>query len=165
MNIGSNDYDFYLFLTPPDQVAAGLPQEIANVVGSIATAVAQLEAAGVKKIVLYTLPDFALTPNAVAEGPDVVALVHQIDLIHNAAIRQLAAAYPNVQLVDLFQLTEAFAADPHSFGFSADLSAELSLVQASPSPAFAPNEVGVFRRRASRPPPPMASSRPFPTPR
>jgi phospholipase/lecithinase/hemolysin len=144
LNIGSNDYDFYLFLTPPDQVATGLQQEIAGVVRSIASAVAQLEAAGVKKIVLYTLPDFALTPNAVAEGPDVVALVHQIDLIHNAAIRQLAAAYPNVQLVDLFQLTEAFAADPRSFGFSADLSVELSMVQASPSPPFAPNEVAFF---------------------
>jgi len=41
-------------------------------------------------------------------------------------------------------LTEAFAADPTGFGFTADLSTELKIVQASATPAFAANEVAFY---------------------
>jgi len=143
LNIGSNDYDFYLALTPTITLA-GVQTEIQNVVSSIGAAVAQLTAAGVQDIVLYTLPDFGLTPNAAAEGATVQALVHQIDLVNNASLKQLASAYANVRIVDIFALTEAFAADPTGFGFTADLSTELKIVQASATPAFAANEVAFY---------------------
>ncbi len=90
------------------------------------------------------MPDFALTPNAAAEGAEGQALVHQIDVSHNTALEQLAAAYPNVRLVDVYALTEAFAADPTGFGFTAPLSTELMKVQSASPVAFAPNEVAFY---------------------
>jgi phospholipase/lecithinase/hemolysin len=143
LNIGSNDYDFYVTQTPTI-TQAGVQTEIQNVVSSIDDALAQLTAAGVGNIILYTLPDFALSPNAVAEGPTAQALVHQIDVANNAELKQLASGYSNVRVVDIFALTEAFAADPQGFGLTASLSTELMNVQASATPAFAPNEVAFY---------------------
>ncbi len=115
INIGSNDYDAFLFYGLDPQTIQSF---VANVVGSIEQAVDALTQAGVQHIVLFTLPDFGITPNAQAAGPQVAAFAHEIDLINNAALQQVAASHPNVQLVDVFQLTEAFAADPQSFGFN-----------------------------------------------
>jgi phospholipase/lecithinase/hemolysin len=141
INIGRNDYDAFFFLgLDPSTIQS----YIANVVGSIEQAVDALTQVGVEKIILYTLPDFGITPNAQAEGPQVVAEVHAVDLVNNAALHQIAASHPNVELVDVFQLTEAFAADPNAFGFNADLTLELRDVQAASTHQFAPNELAFF---------------------
>jgi phospholipase/lecithinase/hemolysin len=141
INIGSNDYDAFFFFGLDPQT---IQSYVASVVGSIDQAVGALTQAGVDKIILFTLPDFGISPNAQAEGSAVVAAVHQVDIINNAALAQIAASHPNVQLVDVFQLTEAFAADPHSFGFGADLNLTWRDVLASGSHAFAPNEIAFF---------------------
>jgi phospholipase/lecithinase/hemolysin len=141
INIGSNDYDAFFFLGLDPQT---IQSYVANVVGSIEQAVDALTQAGVEKIILYTLPDFGITPNAQAEGPQVVAMVHAVDLINNAALHQIAASHPNVQLVDVFQLSEAFAADPQAFGFNHDLNVTWRSVLASGTHQFAPNELAFF---------------------
>jgi len=140
INIGSNDYS--AFLQSPNPQA--IPALVHNVVGSIAQAIDALTHVGVDKIVLFTLPDFGITPAAQAQGPQAVALAHALDLANNAALAQMAAGHANVQLVDEFQLTEAIAADPHSFGFSASLNQTWVGQLAAGSHQFAPNEVGFF---------------------
>jgi len=64
----------------------------------------------------------------------------------------MAASHPNVQVVDVFQLSEAFFADPHSFGFSANLNQTwVGQLAAAGSHQFAPNEVAFLT--AFTPPP------------
>ena len=106
INIGSNDYQGFLQSTPPTPQT--IQAEVQNVVGSIAQAIDTLTLAGVEKIVLFTLPDFGITPAAQARGADAVALAHALDVANNTALTQMAASHPNVQAVDVFQLSEAF---------------------------------------------------------
>jgi Ca2+-binding RTX toxin-like protein len=117
---------------------------VASVIGSIAHAIDTLTQAGVENIILFTLPDFGITPNAHAAGPQAVAFAHALDVINNSALLQMAAQHSNVQVVDVFQLTEAFAADPQSFGFNQDLNLTWRGVLASGTHQFAPNEVAFF---------------------
>jgi Ca2+-binding RTX toxin-like protein len=63
---------------------------------------------------------------------------------NNAALRQLAAAMPNVELVDEFQISDVLAADPHALGFRADLTATWQDLLDAGSIRFAPNEVAFF---------------------
>jgi phospholipase/lecithinase/hemolysin len=142
INIGSNDYQGFLQSTPP--TLPNIQAEVQNVVGSIAQAIDTLTHAGVEKIVLFTLPDFGITPAAQALGPAAVALAHLLDVANNAALEQMAASHPNVQVVDIFQLSEALFADPHSFGFSANLNQTWVGQLAAGSHQFAPNEVAFF---------------------
>jgi len=139
INIGSNDYQGFLQSTLPNPQT--IQAEVQNVVGSIAQAIDTLTHAGVEKIVLFTLPDFGITPAVQAQGPEAVAFAHALDVANNTARAQMAASHPHVQVVDVFQLSEAFFADPHSFGFSADLN---QTWVAAGSRKFAPNEVAFF---------------------
>ena len=107
INIGSNDYQGFLQSTLPKNPQT-IQAEVQNVVGSIAQAIDTLTHAGVEKIVLFTLPDFGITPAAQARGADAVALAHALDVANNTALTQMAASHPNVQAVDVFQLSEAF---------------------------------------------------------
>ena len=63
-------------------------------------------------------------------------------MANNAALVQMAASHPNVQVVDVFQLSEAIFADPHSFGLT-DLQVPWLNLPATGT-QFAPNEVGFF---------------------
>ena len=117
INIGSNDYQGFLQSTLPKDLQT-IEAEVQNVEGSIAQAIDTLTHAGVEKIILFTLPDFGITPAAQAQGPVVAAFAHALDVANNAALEQMAASHPNVQVVDIFQLSEALFADPHRFGFS-----------------------------------------------
>jgi phospholipase/lecithinase/hemolysin len=139
INIGSDDYLGYLEAEPP-QTPAAVQAMVSDVVGAIAQAVTELTQAGAKKILLFTLPDFAITPAAVAYGPAFQALVHAIDVANNAALTQIAANSPNVKLVDLFALSDALAADPASFGFTAPVTTQL----ATGSQQYASNEIAFF---------------------
>ncbi|HTE92235.1 MAG TPA: SGNH/GDSL hydrolase family protein, partial [Bradyrhizobium sp.] len=140
INIGSNDYQGFLQSENPQTIE----EEVQNVVGSIAQAIDTLTHAGVEKIVLFTLPDFGITPAVQALGPEAVEFAHALDVANNTALAQMAASHPNVQVVDVFQLSEAFFADPHSFGFSADLNQTWVGQLAAGSHQFAPNEVAFF---------------------
>jgi len=144
INIGSNDYQGFLQSNLPKNPQT-IQAEVQNVVGSIAQAIDTLTHAGVEKIVLFTLPDFGITPAAQAQGPEAVAFAHALDVANNTALTQMAASHPNVQVVDVFQLSEAFFADPHSFGFSANLNQTwVGQLAAAGSHPFAPNAVPFF---------------------
>ena len=95
-------------------------------------------------IILFTLPDFAFTPNAQAAGPQVAAFAHQLDLINNAALVQMASTHPNVQVVDIFKFSETVFTDPAAFGFNPNLNTEWTQQLASGSHQFAPNELAFW---------------------
>jgi phospholipase/lecithinase/hemolysin len=143
INIGSNDYEGFLQSNLPKDPQT-IQTLVQNVVGSIAQAIETLTDAGVDKIILFTLPDFGVTPAAQAQGPQVVAFAHALDMANNAALEQMAASHPNVQVVDVFQLSELLFADPHGFGFSANLNQTWVGQLATGSTQFAPNEVAFF---------------------
>src|SRR3981189_2851736 len=65
INIGSNDYQGFLQSENPQTIE----EEVQNVVGSISQAIDTLTHAGVEKIILFTLPDFGITPAVQALGP------------------------------------------------------------------------------------------------
>ncbi|MBV9432176.1 MAG: hypothetical protein JO137_10165 [Hyphomicrobiales bacterium] len=146
IDIGSNDYINFL------QSGASLskaPQVISSVVSSVATAIDALTAAGVQKIALFTLPDLSVTPEfqTLAAGSSapagLLALARELDVANNQAFAQLAASHPNVQLVDIFKLTDAVAADPANFGFS-DITTPLIDLNPTELMNLAPNEVAFF---------------------
>jgi len=73
-----------------------------------------------------------------------VAFVHELDLINNAALEQMASTHPNVQLVDAFQISEAAFADPTAFGFNPNPSFTWTEQLAAGTHQFAPNEIAFF---------------------
>jgi Ca2+-binding RTX toxin-like protein len=117
---------------------------VSDVVGHVAQAVAELTQAGAKKIILFTLPDFAITPAAIAAGPEAQALAHALDVANNAGLVQIAAASPNVKLVDVFALSDVSAADPASFGFIAPVTTTWTGQLAANSQTYASNEIAFF---------------------
>jgi phospholipase/lecithinase/hemolysin len=140
--IGNDDYINYL--------ESGLPKDaqtaqnlVSDVVTNIGNAIGDLTAAGVEKIALFTLPDLGITPEIQALGPDAVTLAHELDVLNNTALKQLAASLPNVQVVDIFQLSKAVASDPLSFGLTDGTVPMIDLI-ATGSTEFAPNEIGFF---------------------
>jgi phospholipase/lecithinase/hemolysin len=147
INIGGNDYVAFL-----RAAAAGLvlptPQTIHafvdGVVASIADAIDTLTQAGIEKIVLFTLPDLGLSLDAQAGGPLAVELAHAVAAANNAALEKIAASHPNVEVVDVFQASEALYADAQSFGFIAPLHVSWVGLQLAHSTQFAPNEVASF---------------------
>jgi phospholipase/lecithinase/hemolysin len=143
INIGSNDYSGFLTSSIPKD-PAHIGAFVASVVGSIDHAIDQLTDAGVDHIILFTLPDFAFTPNAQAAGPQVAAFAHQLDLINNAALVQMASTHPNVQVVDIFKFSETVFTDPAAFGFNPNLNTEWTQQLASGSHQFAPNELAFW---------------------
>jgi phospholipase/lecithinase/hemolysin len=116
--------------------------KVTDVVASINQAIGELTNAGVQKIILFTLPDLGQTP--AAENSGAAQLAHELAVANNAALMQMAASHPNVQVVDVFQLSETVFADPHSFGLTADLNVTWLDLLAAGSTQFAPNEVGFF---------------------
>jgi phospholipase/lecithinase/hemolysin len=143
INIGSNDYSGYLETNPPVTPAA-LQAAVSDVVGHVAQAIAELTQAGAKKIVLFTLPDFAVTPNAIAAGSEAQALAHALDVANNAGLAQIAAASPNVKLVDVFALSDVLAVDPAIFGFTAPVTTTWLGQLAAGSQQYASNEIAFF---------------------
>jgi hypothetical protein len=140
--VGNNDYLNYLESNLPKdaQTAQGI---VTNVVTSIGQAIGELTSAGVEKIALFTLPDLAITPEFKALGRAAAAFAQGLDIANNTALEGLAASHPNVQLVDMFKLSEAVGADPLSFGLT-DATVPMVDLLAAHSTLFAPNEIGFF---------------------
>lgn len=143
INIGSNDYDGFLLSSIPKD-PAHIGAFVASVVGSIDHAINELTDAGVDHIILFTLPDFGFTPNAQAAGPQVAAFAHQLDVINNSALLQMASTHPNVQVVDIFKFSETVFTDPAAFGFNPHLNTELEQQVLAHGHQFAPNELAFW---------------------
>jgi phospholipase/lecithinase/hemolysin len=137
--IGNNDYLNYLQTLPnPPETVQNL---VADVAANIDTAINDLTQAGVRKIALFTLPDLAVTP-AFQSDPGAAASAQALVVLNNTALEQLAASHPKVQVVDIFKLSDAVAADPLSFGFTDSTVPMIDLPQPGLNPA--PNEVAFF---------------------
>lgn len=146
IDIGSNDYINFLESGAP---ATAVPEVVKSVISSVEIAIDALTAAGVQKIALFTLPDLSVTPEiqALAQNPSappgLLMLARDLDVATNQAFAQLAASHPNVQLVDIFKLTDAVAADPENFGFS-DISTPMIDLLSAGVTNLAPNEIAFF---------------------
>jgi phospholipase/lecithinase/hemolysin len=145
--IGNNDYLNY---TPS---AANPPAaEIAAVIGKIQAAILTLQANGVEKFVVFTLPHFSITPAGqfllANGGAAQVAGADAIIDASNAALQQLVAgdnaAGLRVTLVDANVFGDAVAADGHAFGFK-DLDVPIFTGDANTltgiTAIYAPNEI------------------------
>jgi phospholipase/lecithinase/hemolysin len=142
--IGNNDYINFLESGQPKKKNPLTATDVEmNVVSNINNAVGALTAAGVDKIALFTLPDLAITPEFQALGPKAVASARALDMLNNTALAAIAAANPNVQLVDIFKLSDAVSADPLAFGLT-DTTVPMIDLKAHKTTEFAPNEIGFF---------------------
>jgi phospholipase/lecithinase/hemolysin len=140
--IGNNDYINYLESSQPKNLLTAIGV-VANVVSNINNAISELSAAGVQKIALFTLPDLAITPEFQELGPQAATFARELDTLNNTALDALAAANPKVQLVDIFKLSDAVAADPLAFGLT-DTTIPMIDLLATNTTEFAPNEIGFF---------------------
>jgi phospholipase/lecithinase/hemolysin len=144
INIGSNDY--INFLESGGSTTSTIPEVVCGVLSSIENAIDALTAAGVQKIALFTLPDLSVTPEVqdlAPMAPGLVTLAQDLIVANNTMLQELAAAHPNVELVDVFQLSEAGAADPLSFGFS-DPNVPMTTLLMEGNSYYAPNEIAFF---------------------
>ncbi|MGL4242764.1 MAG: SGNH/GDSL hydrolase family protein, partial [Beijerinckiaceae bacterium] len=103
--IGNNDYlRFKPNPTSPLPIEVQVAQVVGSVIGSINAQVQRLIAAGVDKILLFTLPSVAVTPLGNSLSPAALAGAEAINAANNGALATLAATYAaagvDVTLVD-----------------------------------------------------------------
>lgn len=101
-------------------VAQGAPME--NIGGAVAAQVGiigALQGAGARYVLVPSIPDLGLTPQARAQGPGAQAGLTAIAGAYNDALYgALAQNGLRVIPLDIFHLFQELAADPASFGFS-----------------------------------------------
>lgn len=116
---GANDI-FYLTATStdPNVLAAGTVAAATTEVKLLG----QLQAAGAKYVVVYSLPDIGKTPESIAGGPAAQAGGTQLSLafngVLNAGISQLSNNGLNVIPVNTFALLNEVIANPSAYGFT-----------------------------------------------
>lgn len=137
LNIGNNDYLRFAPASP-----AEVPAFVGQVVGAIGAQAQRLLAAGVDKIILFTLPSVAVTPLGASLPPDQVAGAQAIIEAHNAGIGQLAAGLGqlgvNAEVVDIFRLAQELGADQETFGFK---TTSIPVVAPGPGGALVPTGI------------------------
>lgn len=143
LNIGNNDYLNY-------SLASGLPPPVEGVVTHSKSAIDNLSSHGVEKIVLFTLPDFSISPASHSTDAVTVSGADAIIAANNQALRALTAAETaagnDVVIVDTNVLGIAVGAEFHAFGL---LEAAIPVLDANGqatgvSNNFAPNEIAFF---------------------
>ncbi|MGL4242413.1 MAG: SGNH/GDSL hydrolase family protein, partial [Beijerinckiaceae bacterium] len=119
--IGNNDYlRFTPDPTSPLPIEVQVAQVVGSVIGSINAQVQRLIAAGVDKILLFTLPSVAVTPLGNSLSPAALAGAEAINAANNGALATLAATYAaagvDVTLVDTARFARELDADAETFG-------------------------------------------------
>jgi outer membrane lipase/esterase len=106
-------------------IAAGqlTPEGAVQAMGQAGAELAQLVkkqmlTKGAKRVVVVNLPNVALTPSSVAQGPAVQALVTAMSQAYNAQLAAGLDKTPGVLLVDAFALSNDQAANPARYGLS-----------------------------------------------
>jgi outer membrane lipase/esterase len=108
---GAND--LFVAATLPSATAPAYIQQTAV---QLVQAVAQLQAAGARYIIVPNVPDLGLTPSAIASGAQVAST--QASQLYNLTLYAgLAAANLNVVPLDTFGLLREVVASPAEFGF------------------------------------------------
>jgi outer membrane lipase/esterase len=92
-------------------VAAAAQQEV-KLIG-------QLQAAGVKNILVFNLPNIGLTPSALAQGPDAAASLAGLGLVFNGTLNAgLSQMGVGIVPVNVYSLFNEIIADPQAYGFT-----------------------------------------------
>lgn len=97
--------------------ALGVPAFAAN----MAAAVGDLQAAGAREIIVMNVPDIGRTPAALASGTAAAAQASELAAFMNESLDMALDGLPgpaNVQVLDVFALTNEVFADPAAFGFA-----------------------------------------------
>lgn len=101
-------------------IAAGAPAQstLATAATGMVEAVGTLQAAGARYVMVPTLPDMGLTPNARAAGAVAQATLTQLASSYNDAVfGGLSSAGYRVIPVDTFHLLQEIVAEPGLYGF------------------------------------------------
>ncbi|ADV26344.1 Carboxylesterase [Pseudoxanthomonas suwonensis 11-1] len=102
-------------------IASGAPVEstIATAIGGTVQAVGALDAAGARYILVPSLPDMGMTPDAIAAGPIGQATLTALATNYNQALYgALGQAGYKVIPLDTFSLLREIAASPSTYGFT-----------------------------------------------
>jgi len=131
--------------------AGAPPQEtIATAVGGVVQIVGTLDAAGARYILVPSLPDMGITPNAIAAGPAGQAALTQLATTYNTAMYgALAQNGYRVIPLDTFSMLREVVASPATYGLrnvteTACLPPEGSSLTCNPSSLAAPDAASTY---------------------
>jgi outer membrane lipase/esterase len=130
---GANDIFYHATL------AGGGLETSAQAQGGIAAAaqqeiklIGQLQAAGVKNILVFNLPDIGLTPSAAAQGPAAAASLTGLSLIFNNQLNSgLGQLGTGIIPINAYGLLSEVIASPQAYGFSNATTAACGITSSS----------------------------------
>jgi outer membrane lipase/esterase len=117
----------------PSCIAAIIQSTTVGFVGDIKTIDSELEAAGAKNIVVWTVPNIGATPAVITSGASASTLGTMIAATMNAALSAAIGSDPDIKLFDIFGLMNDAIADPGAFGLSNVTDACAQFVTCDPS--------------------------------
>ena len=130
--------------------AAPPQQTIATAVGGVVQIVGTLDAAGARYILVPTLPDMGITPNAIAAGPAGQAALTQLSSTYNTAMYgALAQNGYRVIPLDTFTMLREVVASPATYGLrnvtqTACLPPGASSLTCNPSSLVSPDAASTY---------------------
>ncbi|UNK58191.1 autotransporter domain-containing protein [Pseudoxanthomonas daejeonensis] len=133
-------------------VAAGAPPQatLATAVGGVVQIVGTLDAAGARYILVPSLPDMGITPNAIAAGPVAQATLTQLATTYNTSMYgALSQAGYRVIPLDTFSMLREVVASPVTYGMrnvtqTACLPPSGSSLTCNPSSLVAPDAASTY---------------------
>jgi phospholipase/lecithinase/hemolysin len=123
--IGSND----LAAIPIGATAAEIGTDLADIAGNIDTAINDLASVGAKNFLVVTVPNLGDTPEALAEGPGIVADLAELSASFDSTLVYGSGPVPSlstlaagdsvhISVLDTYALTNAIVANPAAYGFT-----------------------------------------------
>ncbi len=123
--IGSND----LAAIPIGATAAEVGTDLADIAGNIDTAINDLASVGAKNFLVVTVPNLGDTPEALAEGPAIVADLSELSASFDSTLVYGSGPVPSlsalatgdsvhISVLDAYALTDAIVAHPSTYGFT-----------------------------------------------
>jgi phospholipase/lecithinase/hemolysin len=123
--IGSND----LAAIPAGATLAQIGTDLADIAGNIDTAINDLALDGAKNFLVVTVPNLGDTPEALAEGPAIVADLSELSASFDSTLVYGSGPVPslstlaagdsvNISVLNAYALTDAIVSNPGTYGFT-----------------------------------------------